>query len=251
MRLRDLKRLCETPCQKKMFNTICKQYHNENRVISLHTQENVLRAGRVMKRRTVRGRKKTVHSPNIRKSLHKRATKKQKPTRKASAQNRVFLKYLPKSLSPREKRKQLQEMIKSRRLYFQYLNNRKGKKRRTNQRSIYVRKKTSYKNKPSKHVVKAKKLYRVSSVKPTAEFARKTGCSIDGLKKIVQKGIGAYQSGGSRVNQNPSSWAYARLASATTGGKASKVDYKILMESCRPSSKALKLAIPPKKYIKA
>lgn len=247
MRLRDLKRLCETPSQKKMFNTICKRYHNQNRVISLDTQQNVLRAGRAMKRRVVRRRTKTVRSPNRRKRLHKRATQKQKRTPKANAQNRVFLKYLPKSLSPREKRKQLQEMVKSRRLYFQYLNNRKGKKRRTNQQAIYVRKKTNYKNKPSKHVVKAKKLYRVSSVKPTAEFARKTGCSIGGLRKIVKKGIGAYQSGGSRVNQNPSSWAYARLASATTGGKASKVDYKILLESCGPKSKALQLAIPPKK----
>lgn len=48
----------------------------------------------------------------------------------------------------------------------------------------------------------------------------------EGIRQILAKGKGAYYSGGSRPNQTPSSWAYARLASALTGGKASKVDKK-------------------------
>jgi len=65
------------------------------------------------------------------------------------------------------------------------------------------------------------------------------------LSEIVRKGEGAYYSSGSRPNQTPQSWAYARLASAITGGKAAKVDYHILEKGCKPDSKALKLA---KKY---
>jgi hypothetical protein len=62
------------------------------------------------------------------------------------------------------------------------------------------------------------------------------------LEKILSKGRGAYFSSGSRPNQSAESWGLARLASAITGGNASTVDYKILVEGCKPSSKALKLA---------
>ena len=48
-----------------------------------------------------------------------------------------------------------------------------------------------------------------------------------GQKKIMDKAMGAYFSGGSRPNQTPSSWAYARLASVITGGGARKVDKNI------------------------
>jgi len=62
------------------------------------------------------------------------------------------------------------------------------------------------------------------------------------LKKIFRKGQGAYFSSGSRPNQTGHSWAYARLASSITGGKAAAVDYKILEENCSKNSKALRLA---------
>jgi len=42
------------------------------------------------------------------------------------------------------------------------------------------------------------------------------------LQKIVNKGMGAYYSSGSRPNQTPASWGIARLASAITGGPAGK-----------------------------
>ena len=62
------------------------------------------------------------------------------------------------------------------------------------------------------------------------------------LKKIVNKGEGAYYSSGSRPNQTPQSWGYARLASALTAGNASRVDYDILEKGCGKNSRALKMA---------
>jgi hypothetical protein len=51
------------------------------------------------------------------------------------------------------------------------------------------------------------------------------------VETILRKGKGAYMSSGSRPNQTPSSWAYARLASVLTGGKALKVDKDLVGES--------------------
>jgi hypothetical protein len=86
------------------------------------------------------------------------------------------------------------------------------------------------------------KMYNVDKVRPDATLARKTGCSVRGLKKIVNKGEGAYFSSGSRPNQTAQSWGYARLASAITGAGASVVDFSILEKECSPNSRALRLA---------
>jgi hypothetical protein len=51
--------------------------------------------------------------------------------------------------------------------------------------------------------------------------------SVD-VDTILRKGRGAYMSSGSRPNVSSSAWAYARLASALMGGKASQVDKKEL-----------------------
>ena len=48
-----------------------------------------------------------------------------------------------------------------------------------------------------------------------------------GQLEILKKGMGAYYSSGSRPNQTPESWAYARLASVIMNGAARKVDMKI------------------------
>lgn len=90
------------------------------------------------------------------------------------------------------------------------------------------------------------KTYRVTTVAPTRELSRKTGCSVRGLRKIVNKGEGAYYSSGSRPNQTPQSWGYARLASAITGANASVVDYSILTQECSKDSRALRLATAKK-----
>ena len=48
------------------------------------------------------------------------------------------------------------------------------------------------------------------------------------VDKILAKGRAAYASSGSRPNVSSNQWAYARLASALTGGKAAKVDKDLL-----------------------
>lgn len=80
--------------------------------------------------------------------------------------------------------------------------------------------------------MRAKKKFGVDSMVPSHELAKKTGCPLHVLQKIVQKGEGAYYSSGSRPNQTPQSWGIARLASALTGGPASKVDAS-LVKQCK------------------
>jgi len=106
------------------------------------------------------------------------------------------------------------------------------KSRRMYKKGIYQTRKSlaSYPHKESKHIVKAKKKFGVTSMVPSAELAKKTGCPLSVLQKIVQKGEGAYYSSGSRPNQTPQSWGLARLASALTNGKAAKVDANLLRE---------------------
>jgi hypothetical protein len=132
-------------------------------------------------------------------------------------------------LTESDKQKQRKMLTKSRKMY--------------KQKKYYTRKPVaSYKHKTSSHITNAKRIYGVQTVAPNQELARKTGCSVDALKKIVKKGQGAYYSSGSRPNQTSQSWGLARLASSITAGNASIVDYDILEKGCVPTSKALKLA---------
>ena len=140
--------------------------------------------------------------------------------------------YIPKTLTLRDKQKQMNMLNKSKQLY--------------KQNKYYTRKKvSSYKYKPSKHVSNAKTLYGVSTIFPNRSLAKATGCPISALRKIVNKGEGAYYSSGSRPNQTPQSWGIARLASAITAGNAAIVDYDIL-KTCDHRKPAYKLAT--KKY---
>ena len=137
--------------------------------------------------------------------------------------------YIPKILSTRDTKKQKQYLRKSRKLY------KKG--------IYYERPKVkSFKSKPSPHLKNAEKIYKIDKISPSAELAKKTQCSEEALEKIVNKGRGAYYSSGSRPNQTAESWGIARLASAISGGNASIVDYDILSDGCKPTSKALKMA---------
>lgn len=146
----------------------------------------------------------------------------------------IPIKYLPKDLTQKDKKKQLSMLLRSRRMY------KKG--------DYYTRKKVaSYKNKPSNHVTTAKKIYKVDSIQPTRELSKKTGCSLSALKKIVNKGEGAYFSSGSRPNQTGQSWGLARLASSITGGKSAAVDFNILKEGCDPKKRAFRLAVSARK----
>lgn len=146
----------------------------------------------------------------------------------------VPIKYIPKKLTKKDKKKASTELKKSQKAY-------KNKK-------YYTRKKVkSFKSKKSKHIIKAEKIYNLTPIQPGKELEKATGCSKEGLDKIVKKGQGAYYSSGSRPNQTAHSWGYARLASAITGGKAAAVDYSVIKEYCSLTGKAMKLANLAKK----
>ena len=137
--------------------------------------------------------------------------------------------YLPKHLTSKDRKTQKRNLAKSRKLY---------------QSGIYFHRPTlkSFQSKPSPHVLRACKLYKVDSLTPNALLAKKTKCKLSTLQKIVQKGEGASYSSGSRPNQSAKAWGLARLGSSLTGNKASKYDYHLLSEGCEKTSLALKLA---------
>lgn len=142
---------------------------------------------------------------------------------------KVPLRYLPHRLSHADTRKQIRALQHSRRVY--------------QQGQYYTRPKlASFTSHPSKHVQKARSIYRLSTISPSPALAKATGCSISALRKIVRKGEGAYFSSGSRPNQTAQSWGIARLASALTAGKSAAVDFNILQHGCSTHSTALKLA---------
>jgi len=111
-------------------------------------------------------------------------------------------KYVPKGLSPADKKKQIESI-----------------KKKT------IRPKVDFDNKRSSHVVKFEKKYgyKISNFKRIS----KEIISQKGIDEIMDKGRGAYFSGGSRPNQTPQSWSLARLASVIVAGPARKVDIKI------------------------
>jgi len=132
-------------------------------------------------------------------------------------------------LTQKDKKTQKNMLQKSRKLYKRH--------------QYYTRKPLpSYHHRPSKHVLNARKIYGIKTLTPNAELAKKTGCSLSALKKIVNKGEGAYYSSGSRPNQTPQSWGLARLASSITAGNSSIVDYDILEKGCNHNKKAFLLA---------
>ena len=142
---------------------------------------------------------------------------------------RVPIRYLPKGLSKKDRSQQARMLSRSRKLY---------KKHEYYKRKIVP----SFHSKTSNHIENARKIYKMRNIIPGKELSNKTGCSLEALKKIVNKGEGAYYSSGSRPNQTAQSWGYARLASSITGGKAAAVDYDILESGCNHSKTAFILA---------
>lgn len=142
---------------------------------------------------------------------------------------RVPVRYVPKQLTKKDRKEQIQMLMKSKKLY------KKNK--------YFTRKRVfSYKNKPSKHIQNARRIYGIENITPNKELVRKTGCSLSGLNQIVAKGEGAYYSSGSRPNQTAKSWGLARLASAITSGKSAMIDYHILEKECNHKKRAFILA---------
>jgi hypothetical protein len=149
--------------------------------------------------------------------------------KKYGQKKKYNLRYLPKKLTQKDKKKQMIMLSKSKQMY------KKGK--------YFTRKSVkSFQSKPSSHVIKAKKMYGVDKIGSTNELSKKSGCTKLALSKIISKGEGAYYSSGSRPNQSPQSWGIARLASALTSGKAGAVDYDILIKGCKHGSKGYRSA---------
>ncbi len=66
-----------------------------------------------------------------------------------------------------------------------------------------------------------------------SEISKLTGYKLAGLKKIVEKGEGAYYSNPESVRKNvknPTQWGVARVYSAVMGGKAASVDKDLLVK---------------------
>jgi CRISPR/Cas system CSM-associated protein Csm4 (group 5 of RAMP superfamily) len=137
-------------------------------------------------------------------------------------------KYIPKQLNNSDKTKQTRELLKSIRLYKKH--------------KYYTRKPLkSFTSKKSKHLKQVENIYGIKKLRINNNLSKKTGCSKAILKKIVNKGMGAYYSSGSRPNQTAKSWGMARLASAITGGPASKIDFHLL-KNCDKKKTAYKLS---------
>jgi len=146
---------------------------------------------------------------------------------KNKKKDKINLKYIPHKLSRKDKKKQYNELMKSKKMY------KKDK--------YYIRKKIKgYKTKKSKHKNKFMKMYNLKSNELNLSLiSKKTRCNKKGLKKIINKGMGAYFSSGSRPNQTPHSWGMARLYSALTNGPSAVIDKNILINNCHKQSKTL------------
>ena len=130
---------------------------------------------------------------------------------------------------------------KSRRVPARYVQGLKGKDLKAQIKSIFLgrdRPATKASNKRSKWTTAFERKYGVP-------ITNKSWISTNiitraGIEKILDKGRGAYYSSGSRPNQSPDSWAYARLASVIMGGPARNVDANIWDKYARTKKKKTK-----------
>jgi hypothetical protein len=111
-------------------------------------------------------------------------------------------KYVPDSLSKKDREKQVKSI-------------KEGKDRP----------KVNYKTKRSSHVISFEKKYNTTITDDA--YISKNIISKTGIDKILDKGMGAYYSSGSRPNVSKEQWARARLASVIMGGKARDTDKAI------------------------
>ena len=112
--------------------------------------------------------------------------------------------YVPDSLTPSQKAKQVKSI--------------KEKKDRP---------KLDVKNRRSKWTVKAEKYFGKGNTSIN-DIAKKLKINKKGLQLIMDKGMGAYYSSGSRPNQSASSWGQARIYSVLFGGNARDIDASIV-----------------------
>ena len=116
-----------------------------------------------------------------------------------------------------------------------YVEGLKGYERQKQIKSIFEgkkRPKTSFKSKESSWTKKfsakyGEQLDNMKGGRSKKNIAKVTGIPFKAVNAVFKKGEGAFYSSGSRPNQSPQSWAYARLYSYILGGPARKVDSDI------------------------
>ena len=116
-----------------------------------------------------------------------------------------------------------------------YIGNLKGYDRQKQIKSIFegtFRPKTSAKPRQSSWTVKFNKKYgkqldAMKGGRSKRNISKVTGIPFKAIDEVFKKGEGAYYSAGSRPNQTPQSWAYARVYSYILGGNARKTDSAI------------------------
>jgi len=116
---------------------------------------------------------------------------------------KINKKYLPASLSKTDRAKQKKSI--------------EEKKERPKVKSFKSKRSSYVERFEKRYGYKINNLTRISN-----EIISRTG-----INKILDKGMGAYYSSGSRPNQTARSWSLARLASVIVGGPARKVDSDI------------------------
>ena len=109
-----------------------------------------------------------------------------------------------------------------------YLKGLKGKERKAQIKSFFEgkdRPKTSAKSKRRGYTKRFEDKYGVKI--SDKEYIHKNIITRTGQQKVIDKGMGAYYSSGSRPNQTPTSWGLARLASVILNGPARRIDKNI------------------------
>ena len=146
--------------------------------------------GRPAKRSRIGKGGKPKTRKNKKTTKNKKTMKKRKKSKRGAS---VPMRYVPRSLSEKNKATQRAELKKSRKAYKQ--KNGKGKSKSKSKNKYYTRKKmSSFQSKVSPHVIKARNVYGIEKITPSAELAKATKCSRATLRRIEQKGLGAYYS---------------------------------------------------------
>lgn len=129
-------------------------------------------------------------------------------------------KYIPKSLTKSDKKKQKKQLDKSVSDY------KKGEFTGRKKLSSFQSKTSSYVNKVKDKLGVPMNIDKISD-KLTRTDKRKKEVK-KGLEEVMMKGKGAYYSSGSRPNQTAFSWGLGRIASVLTGGPSRNIDKKIV-----------------------
>ena len=116
-----------------------------------------------------------------------------------------------------------------------YLEGLEGKERKQQIKSIFEgtkRPKTSFISKKSNwtetfNSVYGEEINKLKGGRSLKNISKVSGIPLKALEDVFKKGMAAYYNGGSRPNQTPESWAYARVYSYIMGGNTRKPDNDI------------------------